>query len=149
KGELTNWAATVCRFDKQYDETLITTNEDKYVAPVSKFGTTLGAHVFSEAGFQQYFGEDKTDYFPTDWSNDWLNMLLNYCHERRIPVVLLWLPVHYPNSTNSPTRDQHYEQLKAHYQQFADNKNVWLIDMHQTDRDPSHFRDPYHCNTAG
>ena len=153
--KLINLVPVLFRFDKEYEEAMVRGNDSSLILPVSDMGTIL-VPVFSQSKFDKFFAEfggdehgDLMHWNGMDWSDDWLNTVKTYCREKNIPLVLLWMPEYMPQNKVSDQSRTRCRELAAHYAKLADNEHVWLIDMHDIDKQRNHFRDPFHCNTVG
>ena len=156
--KLINLVPVLCRFDKEYENGMVRYNNNyngSLILPVSAMGTIL-VPVFSTSNFEQFFNkfagneqDDLTRWNGMDWSDSWINTVKTYCRERNIPLILLWMPEYMPNEKESEQTRQRSLELAAHYASLTDNEHVWLIDMHDIDKERDHFRDPVHCNTVG
>lgn len=155
RGKLINLVPVLCRFDKEYENAMVRRDNSSSILPVSAMGTIL-VPIFSNSRFDQFFQEfagdehgDLVHWNGMDWSDDWLNMVKTYCRQKNIPLILLWMPEYLPKDKESEQTRQRCSELAKHYASLADNQHVWMIDMHDIDKQRNHFRDPFHCNTVG
>jgi hypothetical protein len=154
RAKLINLMPVLFGFDKEYENAMVR-RDNSSILPVSTMGTIL-VPVFSNVQFDRFFQEftdddhgDLVHWSGMDWSDAWLNIVKTYCRQKNMPLVLLWMPEYLPQDKESDQTRQRCRELAAHYAALADNQHVWLIDMHDIDKQRNHFRDPFHCNTVG
>jgi len=83
------------------------------------------------------------------WSAQAIAPFLKYCGEKKIPVLVIWLPEH-------PLADRYYEtagvsrqKLAASLKALAVGKDVYVIDWHDKPMSTREFADLDHLNPLG
>jgi hypothetical protein len=146
RDELFNSIGSIVDFDSSYDHR--TPLEDGVKLEVSEMGTSAGYVSLPRDEWMKKFSQCHdflwSDKYDKRWSLTWFNQVKDFCMARQLPLVVVWLPECHPYPEGERERD-----LSVKYSQLADNKNVWYIDMHSTDHNMLHYRDPAHLNIAG
>lgn len=85
------------------------------------------------------------------WDLSHLQELKDFCQKEHIPFVMLWLPEH-------PTMTKIYkhfalpsmQNFRKQFQALSNpSKQLWFIDLSESDTNPDHFYNPDHLNVLG
>lgn len=114
--------------------------------------------VYSNAAFQKSFALNETNLEKADkvdsakfiWDQTIIQPLTAYCKENRIPLILLWLPVHasmddYNHFYHFPAHTELSQKINT----FAQENQLYFIDLYASDLSSSHYYDRGHQNVLG
>lgn len=119
------------------------------VTELSQLGTMPCSIVYTPEEFAATSAKfDHTFVWRPEFENEWtlekLEQMQKTCRKYNATLVVLWLPELPPKG-----RELREAKLVEHFSKMDNNKDTFFVDLHNIDKDPTHFKDKRHCNLLG